>query len=71
MTITALLTMLALAVGTGTATQPAPSDYSSCPPGRVCKIASNCWVNGVWTTPCPDDMPPPPPPREPDILYPV
>lgn len=71
MTITALLTMLALAVGTGTTTQPAPSDYSSsCPAGRVCKIASHCWVNGTWTTPCPDDAPPPPP-REPEILMPV
>ena len=62
MTITALLTMLALAVGSGTTTttQPTQSDSLLCPAGRVCKIETHCWVNGVWTTPCPDDAPPPP-----------
>ena len=74
MTITALLTMLALAVGSGTTstTQPTQSDYSSCPAGRVCKIETHCWVNGVWTTPCPDDAPPPPPDdTDPDIQIPI
>ena len=70
MTITALLTMLALAVGAET-TQPTQSYTSACPPGRVCKIEPNCWVNGVWTTPCPEDAPPPPDdPKDPDILLP-
>ena len=73
MTITALLTMLALAVGAeATTTQPTQSDYSACPAGRVCKIATHCWVNGTWTTPCPDDTPPPPDdPHDPDILLPT
>lgn len=60
MTITALLMILALATGSES-TQPTQSDYSSCPAGRVCKIASHCWVNGQWVQPCTDDEPPPPP----------
>ena len=71
MTITTLLMILGLAVGPGAAAQPIDSDSALCPPGRVCKIASNCWVNGVWTTPCPDDAPPPPPNPGPEILMPV
>ena len=69
MTITALLMILALAAGSGTS-QPTPSDATTCPAGRVCKIANNCWVNGVWTTPCPADSPwdPEPPP---DLLPPA
>ena len=67
MTITALLMILALAAGSGIS-QPTPSDATTCPAGRVCKIASNCWVNGVWTTPCPDTTPPPPPSPTPEIL---
>ena len=70
MTITTLLMMLALTVGSKTIEPIETTDYSSCPAGRVCKIASHCWVNGTWTTPCPDDAPPPPPPREPEILLP-
>lgn len=66
MTITTLLMILALAVGSETS-QPTPSDATTCPAGMVCKIANNCWVNGVWTTPCPDDAPPPPSPT-PEIL---
>jgi len=66
MPITTLLMILALAVGSGT-TQPVQPDSATCPTGRVCKIASNCWVNGVWTTPCPDDAPPAPAPT-PEIL---
>lgn len=72
MTITALLTMLALAVGSGATTQTTESDSLLCPAGRVCKIETHCWVNGVWTTPCPDDTPPPPDdPHDPDILLPT
>lgn len=71
MTITTLLMILALGVGSQTTSQPTETDYSSCPAGRVCKIATNCWVNGVWTTPCPDDAPPPPPNPTPEILMPV
>jgi hypothetical protein len=72
MTITALLTMLALAVGSGTTTtQPTESDSLLCPAGMVCTIASHCWVNGTWTTPCPDDAPPPPDgPKDPETLLP-
>lgn len=73
MTFTTLFMMLSLAAGSAiTATSPT-SDYSSlCPAGRVCKIESHCWVNGTWTTPCPDDAPPPPPgdPKDPDVLLP-
>ena len=67
MTITTLLMILALAVGSGTA-EPTSSYTSVCPAGRVCKIENNCWVNGQWKTPCPDDAPPPPPAPTPDIL---
>jgi hypothetical protein len=69
MTITTLLMILALAAGPGT-TQPVQTD-ALCPVGRVCKIASQCWVNGVWTTPCPDDAPPPHPNPSPEILMPI
>lgn len=66
MTITTLLMIVGLAVGSGS-TQPVPSDATMCPAGRVCKIASNCWINGVWYNPCPDGPPPAPNPS-PDIL---
>ena len=65
MTITALLMILTLAAGSGIS-QPAPSEASACPAGRACKIASNCWINGVWYNPCPDGAPVPDP--TPDIL---
>lgn len=65
MTITTLLMILALAAGSGTS-QPVSSDSVSCPFGRACKIAGECWVNGQWTTPCPDGMPEPRP--SPEIL---
>ena len=67
MTISALLMMLALAVAPGTS-EPVESSYTTtCPVGRVCKIGSNCWINGVWYNPCPEDAPPGPDPK-PDIL---
>lgn len=66
MTITTLLMILALAVGSGTPSQPVSSDSMSCPFGRACKIAGECWVNGQWTTPCPDGIPEPRP--SPEIL---
>lgn len=77
MTITALLMILALAAGSGTPTgsgtaQPVQTDSALCQPGRVCRIASNCWINGVWYNPCPDSDPaPPPPPPVPDVLMPL
>lgn len=72
MTITALLTILALAAGSGSGTiQPTQSDPMACPAGVVCKIGNNCWVNGVWTTPCPDDDPPPSSPPEPETQIPT
>ena len=56
MTITTLLMILAFAVGPGTS-QPIESDSATCPVGRVCRIGNNCWINGVWYNPCPDDAP--------------
>ena len=62
MTISTWLMILAFAVGPGT-TQPVETELV-CPAGRVCKIANNCWINGVWYNPCPSDAPeyPDPPP---------
>ena len=61
MTISALLMILALAVAPGTI-EPADSTNTTCPPDRVCRIGNNCWINGVWYNPCPDDADPSPPP---------
>jgi|GEM_PF-6362860 len=61
MTITRLFMILALTVGAGTS-QPVESDSSLCPPGRVCIIRGDCWINGVWYNPCPNDAPPTPDP---------
>lgn len=74
MTIRTWLMILALAVGAGTS-QSIPRDSppettSSCPPGRVCKIGNNCWINGVWYNPCPDDAPHDPGPEPSPILLP-
>jgi hypothetical protein len=56
MTIRTWFMIVALAVG-GSATSPSTETSSLCPPGRVCKIAGNCWINGVWYNPCPEDAP--------------
>ena len=60
MTIRTWLMMLAIAAGAGAGTsQLIESDAttSSCPPDRVCRIGGNCWINGQYHTPCPDDAP--------------
>ena len=62
MTISTLLMILAVAVGSGTS-QSIESNSTSCPPGRVCKIGNNCWINGVWYNPCPEDSEPGPDPE--------
>lgn len=68
MTISMWLMIAALAVGTGSSlsaeSDPTPTPDATRPGG---KIASNCWINGVWYNPCPPDPSPPPPPA-PDIL---
>lgn len=74
MMIRTWLTILALAVGAGTS-QSLQSDSvetnSSCPPGRVCRIGNNCWINGVWYNPCPEDAPSDPGPEpSPELLPP-
>lgn len=64
MTISALLMILALAVGSGPS-QSFDSDYPTEPDpadARPTKVATHCWINGVWYNPCPNDAPPPPPP---------
>lgn len=69
MTISTLLMILALAVAPGTSEPTEGSYTSTCPVGRVCKIGSNCWINGVWYNPCPEDAPPDPAPDPtPDII---
>ena len=58
MTISRWLMILALVVGAGTSQSiDSDSTTSSCPAGRVCRIGSNCWINGIYHTPCPDDAP--------------
>lgn len=68
MTMSTLLMILALAAGPGIS-QSVLSDSSTStkPPSEP---DDNCWVNGVWTTPCPADSPwdPEPPP---DLLPPA
>jgi len=68
MTISTLLMILALAVAPGTS-EPAASTTAPCPIGAVCRIGNNCWINGVWYNPCPENAPPPPEPT-PEILLP-
>ena len=70
MTISTLLMILTLAVGAGTS-QSIESDYSTCPVGSRCKIASECWINGVWYNPCPEPAPEPRPEPGPEILLPT
>jgi hypothetical protein len=55
MTINTLLMILALAVGGGTAQSTEDTAPSTTRP--PVKIESNCWINGVWYNPCPDDAP--------------
>jgi len=68
MTISALLMMLTLAVASGTS-EPASTTTTTCPIGSVCRIGGNCWINGVWYNPCPEDAPAPDP--TPEILLPL
>lgn len=71
MTMSALLMIIALAAGPGISqsvlSDSSTSSTSTKPPTEP---DNNCWVNGVWTTPCPADSPwePEPPP---DLLPPT
>ena len=69
MTISTWLIILAFAVGPGTS-QSIESDSSTTPTSTRtgAKIASNCWINGVWYNPCPTENPPPYPDKSPEIL---
>jgi hypothetical protein len=72
MSFTTLFMILAFAAGSGPSQ---PSDTtSSCPSTmRNCKIASNCYINGVWYNPCPGDEdwdPEPEPDPSPETLIP-
>ena len=62
MTINTLLMILALTVGAGTAQLTATTTASATRP--PVKIESNCWINGVWYNPCPEDAPTGSPPPE-------
>ena len=59
MTISRWLMILALVVGSGTSQSiDTDSTTSLCPAGAPrCFIGNNCWINGVYHTPCPDDAP--------------
>ena len=81
MTISNLVMIVALVIGAGTVqsnesmtTTSTESITTTCAEGRTCKIATNCWINGVWYNPCPSDPQPPPPEPEdtpgPQILLP-
>lgn len=69
MTLSIWLMILTFTIGPGTSqltgTETEPDSIR--PPT---KIAGNCWVNGQWINPCPDDAPPLPPDREPLIPQP-
>jgi hypothetical protein len=56
MTITTLLMILALAVGSGSSlsseSNPTTEPASVRPPT---KIEGTCWINGVWYNPCPTE----------------
>lgn len=64
MMISALLMILALAVGPGSS-QSILSDSSTSSTAKApTEPEDNCWVNGVWYNPCPGNSPwePEPPP---------
>lgn len=61
MTISSLLMILALAIGSGAnqAIAGDPGEDDARPKG---KIESNCWINGVYYLPCPPEGGQDPPP---------
>lgn len=63
-----LIFTLAAGVGGGMSTE---TTSSSCPEGRICRIGSNCWINGVWYTPCPSEYGDPMPDPSPEIQPPM
>ena len=71
MTISTCLMILALATGPGisqsVSNDSSTTSTSTKPPSEP---EDNCYVNGIWTTPCPADSPwmPEPPP---DLLPPT
>ena len=67
MMISKWLIFASLAVGAGFSNligSPSVETSSACPPDRVCKIGSNCYINGTLRIPCPDDYPNPEPSPE-------
>ena len=71
MTINTLFMVLVLAVGAGTTQSIEPASTETENLTRNFKIATNCWINGVWYNPCPEDAPPAPMPEpSPEILLP-
>lgn len=70
MTISTWLMILAITVGPGTSRSIGTTPTTSPSSSRVFKIASHCWINGVWYNPCPSDPPPPSPEPSPEIQLP-
>ena len=74
MTISNLVMIVALVIGAGTSNESVETETATltCGVDRVCKIGTNCWINGVWYNPCPSDAPypPPNPTPYPEILLP-
>jgi hypothetical protein len=65
MIISTLLMILTLAVGPATS-QSVESNSTTYP----AKIASHCWINGVWYNPCPTEDSEPSPEPSPEIQTP-
>jgi hypothetical protein len=72
MTISNLVIILALALGTGTSQSINSTSTSTESITREGKPVGNCWINGTWYNPCPDDAPVPHPDDEPspEVLLP-
>jgi len=71
MTISNLVMILALVIGAGTPQQSIES--TSMPAESITREGTpvgNCWINGTWYNPCPEDAPLPPPEPSPEVLLP-
>lgn len=63
MKLTIWLMILTFTVGAGTSQSIDSTSTSSERLTREGKVATNCWINGVWYNPCPSDYQPPPDPE--------